>query len=64
MNEYYHKQRNQKLSSLTAGIFVARKKKDFRFIIIQEVYREIPRFIAILDKQFTIYFTFWLYLLS
>ena len=26
MNEYYHKWRNQKLLSLTAGIFVAEKK--------------------------------------
>ena len=38
MNEHYHKQRNQKLLLLTAGIFVAGKKKDFLFIIIQEVY--------------------------
>ena len=38
MNENYHKERNQKLLLLTAGIFVAEKKKDFRFIIIQEVY--------------------------
>ena len=38
MNEYYRKQRNQKLLSLIADIFVAEKEKDFRFIIIQEVY--------------------------
>ena len=29
MNEYYHEQRNQKLLSLTTGIFVAWKKKIF-----------------------------------
>ena len=33
MNEYYHKWRNQKLLSLTAGIFVAEKEKKI-FVLL------------------------------
>jgi len=66
MNENYHKRRNQKLLSLAAGFFVEKKKKRFLFYYNTRSLPLLPlwemsRFIAILDKQFTLLFDCTLY---